>query len=255
MSKPQSNSSAWYVNWFSSKLYLELYKHRNEDDARNLINLIQRTLPLKKGDKVLDVCCGAGRYSIELARRGFNVTGFDLSKFLISEAKKNTKSLPEKFIKINFLNKDMRKFDFKNSFDVAANLFTSFGYFSDDEENFLVIKNVSASLKKNGYFVFDFLNGNYLKKNIVPYDTKIFMGKEFIQKRKIDGDFVKKEITVKSGSKKISYEEVLKLYDIGTLKKAFHDNRLKVIHSFGDYYGNKFSKEKSQRLILIAQKF
>jgi SAM-dependent methyltransferase len=250
-----SKQTPWYVNWFSSKLYLELYKHRNEDDARNLINLIQRVLPLKKCDKVLDVCCGAGRYSIELARRGFEVTGFDLSKFLISEAKKNFKNLPEKYIKAKFLNKDMRKFDFKHSFDLAANLFTSFGYFSDDEENLLVIKNVSASLKKNGYFVFDFLNGNYLRKNIVPYDKKMFLGKEFTSKRTIEGDFVRKEITVKSGSKKINYEEVLKLYEIETLKKIFMKNSLKVIYSFGDYYGNKYSKEKSQRLILIAQKF
>lgn len=250
-----SKQTPWYVNWFSSKLYLELYKHRNEDDARNLINLLQRTLPLIKGDKILDVCCGAGRYSIEFARRGFNVTGFDLSKFLISEAKKTSKNIPEKFVKVNFLNKDMRKFDFKKSFDIAANLFTSFGYFTEDEENFLVFKNVSASLKKNGYFVFDFLNGNYLKKNIVPYDKKIFQGKEFISKRRIEGDFVHKEISIKSGSRKIRYEEVLKLYDIETLKKAFRNNSLKVTHSFGDYYGNKYSKEKSQRLILIAQKF
>lgn len=249
-----SKTSPWYVNWFSSKLYLELYKHRNDDDARNLINLIQRVAPIKKGDKVLDVCCGAGRHSIEFARRGFNVTGFDLSKFLISEARKNYKALPEKHIKANFLIRDMRKFDFKNSFDAAANLFTSFGYFNNDEENFLVIKNVSASLKKNGFFVFDFLNGNYLKKNIVPYDRKIFQGKEFIQRRKIENNFVVKDITIKSGLKKVSYQEILKLYELSELKKAFEKNSLKVLNSFGDYYGNKFSKENSQRLILIAQK-
>jgi SAM-dependent methyltransferase len=249
-----SKAQPWYVNWFSSKLYLELYKHRNDDDARNLIDLIQRTIPLKKGDKVLDVCCGAGRHSIELARRGFKVTGFDLSKFLISEAKKNYKQLPEKHIKANFLIRDMRKFNFKNSFDAAANLFTSFGYFSDDEENFLVIKNVSSSLKKNGYFVFDYLNGNYLRKNVVPYDKKTFLGKEFTQKRTIVGNFVRKEISIKSGSKKISYEEVLKLYDINILTKVFQKNKLKVIHSFGDYFGNNYSKDKSQRLILIAKK-
>ena len=249
-----SKQAPWYVNWFSSKLYLELYKHRNEDDARNLINLIQRTLPLKKDDKVLDVACGEGRHSIELARRGFNVTGFDLSKFLISEAKRHHKALPERFIKVNFLNRDMKRFDFKNSFDAVVNLFTSFGYFSKDEDNFRVIQNVSSSLKKNGYFVFDFLNGNYLKKNIVPYDKKMFQGKEFIQKRRIENDFVIKEITIRSGARKTAYEEILKLYDIGTLKKVFADNSLKTIHSFGDYYGNKFSKDKSQRLILIAQK-
>ncbi len=218
----------WYVNWFSSKLYLELYKHRNEDDARNLINLIQRIIPIKKDDKVLDVCCGAGRHSIELARRGFDVTGFDLSKFLISEAKKTFKSIPEKNVKTKFLIKDMRSFNFNKSFDAAVNVFTSFGYFDDDEENFKVIKNVSNSLKSKGYFVFDFLNGVYLKKNVVPFDRKMFQGKEFTQRRKIENNFVRKEITIKSGSKKFSYEEVLKLYDLSSLKKALKKNSFTI---------------------------
>jgi len=249
-----SKELPWYVNWFSSKLYLELYKHRNDDDARNLLNLIQRTIPLKKGDKVLDICCGAGRHSIELARRGFDTTGFDLSKFLISEAKKTFKSLPEKNIKSKFLIKDMRHFNFNKSFDAAMNVFTSFGYFESDEENFKVIANASASLKSKGYFVFDFLNGVYLKKNIVPFDRKIFHGKEFTQRRKIENDFITKTISIKSGTKKFSYEEVLKLYDLAALKKAFEKNSFTIKTVLGDYYGNKYNKEKSQRLIIVAQK-
>ncbi len=91
----------------------------------------------------------------------------------------------------------MRNFNFKNSFDIAVNIFTSFGYFEDDSENFKVIGNVSDSLKKNGYFVFDFINKKYLEKNIVPY-SKSETGKyTVIQKRKIEDGFVKKQIMIR----------------------------------------------------------
>ncbi len=78
----------WFEKWFSSKFYLDIYQHRDEEDARQMINLIQRSISVNTKAKVLDIACGSGRHSIELARRGFDVTGLDLSKFLIGEAKK-----------------------------------------------------------------------------------------------------------------------------------------------------------------------
>ena len=86
----------WFEDWFSSKLYLELYSHRDDKDAREIINLLQRSIPINIHSSVLDIACGAGRHSLELAKRGFDVTGFDLSGFLISEAKKNLKNSKEK---------------------------------------------------------------------------------------------------------------------------------------------------------------
>ncbi len=87
----------WFEEWFSSKFYLELYQHRDEEDARLMINLLQRSISAIL-IKVLDIACGAGRHSLELARRGIEVTGFDLSKFLISEAKKALKGIQRKKI-------------------------------------------------------------------------------------------------------------------------------------------------------------
>ena len=162
----------WFRSWFSDKNYLEVYKHRNEQDARDLANLIQRSIAIRSGDKILDVCCGAGRHSIEFALRGYDVTGFDLSEFLISQAKKTASSLNDKNLKIRFLIRDMAKFNFHGKFDSAFNLFTSFAYFENDEDNFKVIKNVSDSIKKGGYFVFDFINEKNLRKTLVPFDTK-----------------------------------------------------------------------------------
>lgn len=244
----------WFEKWFSDKLYLDLYQHRDEEDARWMINLLQRSIAVKTNSKVLDIACGSGRHSIELARRGFDVTGFDLSEFLISEARKNLKNSSEKNMKVKFLIKDMRDFNFGNTFDIAVNIFTSFGYFDNDKENFRVIENVSDSLKKGGYFVFDFLNKYYLEKNLKPLSRNIIGNSSVVQRRKIENGFVKKTIIITRGNSVKQFDEVLKLYSLQDFKRAFDFSGLKTERIFGDYSGNKFNRTKSGRLIIIARK-
>ena len=244
----------WYKIWFSNKLYLQLYSHRDDEDARNLINLIQRNISFHSGLKALDICCGTGRHSIELARRGLNVTGFDLSEYLISEAIVQFRRVREKNLNVKFLVRDMRAFNFGRTFDLAVNLFTSFGYFEDDEENFLLFKNASSSLKKKGWFVFDYLNGEYLKKNIIKSSKTLLKGKPVIQKRRLENNFAIKDIIAGSGKNKQVFTERLKLYDVNTLIDTLEKYKLHTKHIFGNYYGNDFNLFKSSRLIIIAQK-
>ena len=206
-------SKEWFKDWFSNEYYLELYKHRDEKEAIDLINLIQRSINLMNGYKVLDVCCGSGRHSIELAKRGCDVTGFDLSEYLIREANKLRKNIEERNLKLKFLIKDMRNFNFKKSFDVAINIFSSFGYFETDSENFRVFENVNSSLKKNGYFVFDFLNESFLRRNLIKKDFVIINDEKILQERRIENDFVFKDIKI--GSK--VYNERIKLYPLTTI--------------------------------------
>jgi SAM-dependent methyltransferase len=239
----------WYEEWFSNKFYLELYRHRNEKEARDIINLMQRNVPLPVNSKVLDVCCGAGRHSIELARRGYDVTGIDLSPYLISEAKRALKKSDEKNLKAQFHIKDMRDFSFGNSFDIVLNIFSSFGYFEKDKDNFKVFDNVSASLKKGGYFIFDFLNESYIKKSLVPYSEDKCEGNTIIQKRKIENGFVYKEILI--GNSK--YNERIRLYTLNEIKLSLNSLNLKAENIFGDYYGSEFNKLNSKRLIIISR--
>jgi len=245
---------SWFEEWFSNEFYLKLYQHRDEEDARWIINLIQRTLDIKTKSKVLDVACGSGRHSIELARRGFDVTGFDLSDYLIKEANICLKESPEKNLKVKFYKRDMRDFYFGNSFDMAVNIFTSFGYFDTDRENFKVIENVAKSLKRKGYFVFDFLNKVHLINNLVPYSRKKFGNISVVIHRKIENDFVMKEIVLKNGSKKRKFKEILKLYSPDEFEKTFKFYGLKIKKTFGDYFGNEFNENKSARLVVFSQK-
>jgi len=239
----------WYEKWFSNEYYIKLYSHRDDNEARDLINLIQRNIPLPTNSKVLDVCCGAGRHSIELAKRGYDVTGFDLSKYLISQAKKSLSSSNERNLKVKFIVKDMLKFDFENKFDIAINVFSSFGYFENDKSNFSVFTNIKNSLKPNGYFVFDFLNGDFLRKNLVPYSEDYHDGLKVTQKRKIENNFVYKDIFI--GKEK--YLERIRLYSLNDIKKALINLGFNIVDIFGDYLGGKFEKENSKRMILISK--
>lgn len=247
--KSYSREKNWYEKWFSNKYYIEIYRHRDEKEARDIINLFQRNVHLPSEAKVLDVCCGAGRHSIELARRGYAVTGFDLSEYLVSQAKESLSAADEKGLKVEFLISDMKEFSFDKQFDAAINIFTSFGYFESDEENFIVFGNVEKSLKSGGYFVFDFINADNLKKTLVASSEDEFDGEKVIQKRYIENGFVFKDIFI--GSEK--YTERLKLYSKDELEKALMDAGLEPVRLFGDYYGNSFMREESKRVIFICK--
>lgn len=245
-----SAAKNWYEKWFSNKYYLEIYRHRDDNEARDVINLFERSVHLPSDAKVLDVCCGAGRHSLELARRGYIVTGFDLSPFLISQAEESLKNAKEKGLKAKFLICDMKNFSFNDKFDAAMNIFTSFGYFETDKENFKVFANVEQALKSGGYFVFDFINSDNLQKTLVPYSEDIYDGEKILQKRYIKDGFVFKDIQI--GNEK--YTERLKLYNKDELQNALADNRLEPVNVFGDYYGNEFNREESKRIIFICRK-
>jgi SAM-dependent methyltransferase len=255
-------NNAWYKTWFNSQYYLDLYKHRDTTDAKKIISLLFKNIKLKRGSKILDLACGNGRHSILFAKRGYNVTGIDLSGYLILHAKKKLKNEYEKFKdNLKFEIKDMRDIEHVSEFDMVVNLFTSFGYFIKHSDNQKVIKGISSALKPGGYFIFDFLNSIYLKKNLVQFDTTKFDSKAAVQVRAIVNDTVIKEIYIISARKPkhyypdiAHYTEKIKLYTIDDIEKMFIKYGLKIEKKFGDYNGSQFHKNRSKRLIIIAKK-
>ncbi|MGE5354196.1 MAG: class I SAM-dependent DNA methyltransferase [Acidobacteriota bacterium] len=241
----------WFKDWFDSSEYLEVYKHRNDEDARRLFKLILNNLSLAPGSDVLDIACGAGRHSVLFASAGYNVTGFDLSRNLLKVALK--KSL-EMGLNINFFNADIRRPALKKQFGLIINLFTSFGYFDSDNENFALFHDASELLCEKGFFVFDYFNISFLKNNLVPETCDSANGRTVVQKRSIRDRRVVKEIKLINASGEKSYVESVRLYNDTEIIGALNNAGLKVNKIFGDYAGGAFSKESSPRLIIIARK-
>jgi SAM-dependent methyltransferase len=150
----------WWQKFFDEH-YLKVYKELEKETSRE-VEAIIRMMDLKPKAKILDLCCGYGRHSIELVQRGFKVTGYDLSDFFIEKAKKDAVDLG---LEIEFVKGDMRKLPFDKEFDAVVNIFTSFGFFDKEADDFKVTKGVSRALKKGGLFLLDLKNREYLIRN------------------------------------------------------------------------------------------
>lgn len=241
----------WFEEWFESPEYLTVYKKRDDADAFELVSLILSLTNIRESSSVLDLACGAGRHSILFAERGMNVMGIDLSKNLLKLA---VEKATESNLKINFINEDIRKLKLDKKFDLVVNLFTSFGYFETDKENFTIFEKAAEHLLSNGVFVFDYFNTPYLIENLKPHSIDKIGDTIFEQIRNIRNNRVEKKIEITGKHRKSTYHESVKMYSANELVKQLKKSGFTKIGLYGDYKGSIFDQKKSQRFLAVCQK-
>lgn len=152
----ENNMKQWYEKLFEN--YGE--KYDNESFAQGTMgecDFIEKEINHNKALKIIDVGCGTGRHSIELSKRGYLMTGIDLSESLLEKARDKAK---QNGVQVVFLQHDARDLPFDKHFDVAIMMCEgSFPLMETDEMNYEILKNVSRSLKENAKFIFTTLNG------------------------------------------------------------------------------------------------
>ncbi len=237
--------SKWYKDWFGEE-YLTVYAHRNLLEAKNLIDLIEKELPLKKSDRVLDIACGNARHAKLLAGKNYQIFGTDLSLTLLKSAlhHKPNKSYP--FL----IQADMRHLPIKNSFDVALSLFTSFGYFRSEAMNQQVIDEFARILNPNGRLVIDFLNPDHVIANLEPISERTSGKLKIKEERWIVENRVYKQITINQDK---TFSESVRLYSLDDIRAMISSAGLKVFKIFGEYDGSEY-RHNSSRMILFALK-
>jgi SAM-dependent methyltransferase len=142
----------WYETIFDER-YPELFgplEHDPEDEVARIVKL----LPIPAGAAVADLGCGRGRHAVPLSRRGYRVTGVDISEKMLKLARERAS---RENVSVEWVREDMREFLRPDAFDACLSLFTSFGYFAD-EENEKILRNVGRSLKAGGSLLLDLRN-------------------------------------------------------------------------------------------------
>jgi len=243
--------SEWFKDWFVSEEYLQVYSHRDNAEAKQLIDFILKEISIPQNAVILDAACGAGRHSKILLDKKYKVFGFDLSKTLLKIANQSINSNADNS---QFICADLRNVWFKQKFDLVINLFTSFGYFNEDAENVKFINCAFDLLADNGYYILDYLNPTFVKNNLVPYSKKTIDKKEIFEERKIVNGRVEKIILIKNCSLVKKYKESVKLYSYKEVETMFANIGFKIIKCFGDYQGNKFNENQSPRMLIIFKK-
>lgn len=244
---------SWFEDWFDTPLYEVLYANRNELEAAKMAALIENEIPSGHYPVLLDLGCGRGRHSIALAEMGYRVTGLDLSGEAIRKARQ--KASKKSLQNVTFRTGDMRK-PLKTSFDAVVNLFTTFGYFLEDDENLKVIGSVGTMLRPGGMFLIDFLNAPYVRSHLVPEESGSYDQMNYKISRKIENGMVYKTIRFDGGSltEAVEYMERVKLYERDWFMEAFEKNGFTLRRTFGNYNGSDYSGAGDPRLIMIASK-
>ncbi|MEM9389699.1 MAG: class I SAM-dependent methyltransferase [Bacteroidota bacterium] len=239
----------WFGEWFDSPYYHILYHDRDHYEAERFIDNLTDVLKPSKSDHILDVACGKGRHSIYLNKKGFNVTGFDLSEQNITYAKQFQND------RLHFFVQDMREPIALQEFDVILNLFTSFGYFNTEQENVKAIKAVTGALKAGGRFLLDFLNPYTVIHALKPTEIKLIQGIEFkIRKYLSDDNFIIKEIEFEDKGKPYHYEERVRAIRRLDFLTYFREAGLLLENIYGDYQFSPYVAEDSERMIFVLKK-
>ena len=241
---PKPNTQNWFASWFDTPYYHILYKERNYREAQVFMDNLTHYLNLPEKAKVLDLACGKGRHAIYLNQLGFNVLGADLSENSIAEATKNTNET------LHFKVHDMRE-PFEEKFDAIFNLFTSFGYFENDEDNLTTLKAIKESLSEYGFAVIDFMNVAQVLETLVPEETKTVEGIEFHIKRYLKDGHIYKEIDFEDKGQKFHFTEKVKALTLKDFEELMEEAGIYLLDIFGDYKLKKFHKTDSERLIMI----
>jgi SAM-dependent methyltransferase len=235
----------WFTLWFGRE-YLELYPHRDEAEARDVVALVRRTIGSSHPGRILDLACGSGRHARVLREWGWTV-GFDLSSTLLGLAREESPDAP-------YVRGDMRRLPFADGvFGVVVNLFTSFGYFDADADHLAVLREVARVTRRHGTFVLDFLNEAQVRATLVPADRRVVDHKTVRQRRWItsDGRYVLKSISADHGGH--TYVERVRLYTPAELHTLITAAGFTVTHEFGDYEGG-VRTDDSPRAIFFAER-
>jgi len=207
---------------------------------------------LQSPPAVLDLCCGFGRVSAELARRGFNVTGVDITESYLRTAKED--ALYEN-LNIEYIHADARDFTRAQYFDVIVNLYISFGYFKDKKDDLLLLRNAYESLKQGGSFIIETLGKEIAVRDFIEGEWFEKAGYTVLtQYEALDSWSLLKNrwILLKDGDR---YEKtfVQRLYSASELRDMLFDAGFSNVEIYSDWDESPYD-QKAAKLIAVARK-
>lgn len=240
----------WYEEWFDRDEYELVYDQRDEREAERVIDLLERIVRPAPRSTILDVGCGRGRHARSLARRGYRVTGVDLSPRAVRTARQRAAA---EGLDVRFERADMREPVCRACFDGVVNLFTAFGYFEADADHLRTIRAVATALRPGGWLFQDFLNAPYVAARLVPHDTREHDGTLIEQRRWIEDQRVNKTIHIHQNGDTRTFYESVRLLTLDDFKSLYEKAGLDLVRTFGDYDGRPYADD-APRLILYARK-
>jgi SAM-dependent methyltransferase len=225
--------------------------------TRAEVDFAEHVLELRPGARVLDVPCGFGRHSAELARRGYSAVGVDLSPLMLRVARRDYREGS----RLRFVRQDMRRLAYRAEFDAVVCLFTSFGYFSE-RENVETLRRMARALRPGGRLLMDHRNPAYDVSLPTHSWRRARGGRYVLWTLEIDPRTNVHEaawlIIGKDGGRRGSPRVVrkrfrLRLWTPAQWRHRLREAGLRLLRAYGDFRGSRFRRD-SPRLLLLAER-
>jgi cyclopropane fatty-acyl-phospholipid synthase-like methyltransferase len=244
--------SDWYNDFFDPfRPAFEIFTPKvNNSQTRYFI----KKLGLEAGMKFLDCPCGIGRIAIPMAKKGIRITGVDLTESYLEELDRKASKLN---LPIKTVCRDMRRIDFKNEFHAAGNIWTSFGFFEKEEDNFKVLKKLHQALKPGGKVLLHLINRDFIIRNFHSTDWLQIKDTMIMSKRYFNfGTSIMHEKWkfIRNG-KTVEHETRIRMYSYHELIAMLERARFVNIEGFGSVKDEPVSPELQMMFIFGTKVF
>lgn len=244
-------------SWFNNEalwrdFYPYIFSEERIEAAAEEVRQICELTGVREG-AVLDLACGPGRHAVAFAERGFDVTGVDLTPFLLEKARERAKNAQAV---VEWVRSDMREFVRPEAFDLAVSLFTSFGYFDDEEDDIRVLKNIRESLSARGTCVIDVMGKERIARDFEPtFSERLSDDSLLVQRREITDDWsrIQNEWVLVRDDTAITHRFEHAIYSGRELKDRLQQAGFADIRLYGGFGGSPYDRQ-AQRLVAVAKK-
>jgi SAM-dependent methyltransferase len=242
----------WWEDFFDEDMGRILFPPERMRQTPFECDLIEELLGLRRGEAVLDLACGVGRHSIELARRGYAVTGLDYSEVYLVKARRIAR---KRRVRVEFLKGDMRSIPFRDRFDAVICMFTSFGFFKKESDHLKVLRGVSRCLRPGGRLLIDVVSRRWLEAHFKPKDwTEHEDGLVVLEDGRLD---LKRKRTIATwtmvdGKRRRTFDHTLRLFTLSELAKLAGRADLRLVSAVGGF-GKEPVGPNGKRLIAVFQ--
>ncbi|GAC1479854.1 MAG: class I SAM-dependent methyltransferase [Candidatus Dormibacteria bacterium] len=239
----------WWRTWFGPA-YLSLYDDYLAERTPIEVDQLELLLDLKPPARILDLACGQGRHGIELGRRGYEVTGVDLSAYLLDVAAARARTAR---VTLRLVHGDMREPLRGARFDLALSLFTSFGYFDDEFENLRVLRSAASMLAPGGRLLLEVLNGQREREQFEPRQW-FSVGKTAVMEERHLDDSGRRLVvrrTVSTPNARETDVHAIRIYGGSEVEEAMREAGFGEVRLYGDWSGEPLA-DLSTRVLAVG---
>ncbi len=243
--------------WFEDEGFWNVFAPLMFDENRwaetpAVVDSVERLAGIRPPATVLDACCGPGRHCLEFARRGYRVTGVDITASYLEAARESAR---DEGADIEFLREDMRGFRRPGAFDLCVNLFNSFGYFSDPAQDEGMLRNIRESLRPGGRLVLEMVGKETAARDFIEGEWFERGGWTVLTEFTVEGAWegLRNRWILIRGSERIDRSFVQRLYSAGEMRALLERAGFRDVRILGSLEGNPYD-HKAKSLVARAER-